>query len=74
MKRKFKQFWSTILPTSTKQTVTAHLDSLYIKKRQHMTLGIQVLTSDRHKNVVGLNQLMGSQLSPFDDWIPTLPF
>jgi len=67
MKRKFKQLWSTIPPTSTKQTFTSHLDSLHIKKRQHMTLGIQVLTSDRHKNVAGLNQLMGSQPSPFDN-------
>jgi len=29
-----------------------------------MMLKFQVLTWDRHKNVVGLNQLMGSQPSP----------
>jgi len=34
------------------------------KGPQHMTLEIQVLAWDRHKNVVGLNQLMGSQPSP----------
>jgi hypothetical protein len=34
-----------------------------------MTLEIQILTWDRHKDVVGLNQLMGSQPSPFDNWI-----
>jgi len=28
---------------------------------RHMTLEIQVLASDRHKNVAGLNRLMGSQ-------------
>jgi hypothetical protein len=34
-----------------------------------MTLEIQVLAWDRHKNVAGLNWLMGFQLSPFDNWI-----
>ena len=34
-----------------------------------MTLEIQVMTWDRHKNVVGLNWLMGSHLSPLDNWI-----
>jgi hypothetical protein len=33
-----------------------------------MTLEIQVLAWDRHKNVVELNQLMGSQPSPLDNW------
>jgi hypothetical protein len=32
-----------------------------------MTLAIQVLVWDRHKNVAGLDQLMGSQPSPFDN-------
>jgi hypothetical protein len=35
-----------------------------------MVLEIQVLARDRHKNVVVLNQLMGSQPSPLDNWIP----
>ena len=30
------------------------------RRPQHMTLEIQVLARDRHKNVVGLNLLMGS--------------
>jgi hypothetical protein len=34
-----------------------------------MALEIQALACDRHKNVVGLNQLMGSQPSPLDNWI-----
>jgi hypothetical protein len=34
-----------------------------------MTLEIQVLAWGRHKNVVGLNWLMGSQPSPLDNWI-----
>jgi len=34
-----------------------------------MTLEIQVFAWDRHKNGAGLNRLMGSQLSPLDNWI-----
>ena len=34
-----------------------------------MTLEIQVLACDRHKNVMGLNRLMGFHPSPFDNWI-----
>ena len=34
-----------------------------------MMLEIQVLSWDRHKNVVGSNQLMGSQPSPLDNRI-----
>jgi hypothetical protein len=29
---------------------------------------IQVMTWDRHKNVTGLNLLIGSKLSPIDNW------
>jgi len=32
LKRKFKQRWSTILPISTKRTITSHPKSLNIKK------------------------------------------
>jgi hypothetical protein len=32
-------------------------------------LDIQVLALDRQRNVAGLNRLMGSQLSPLDNWI-----
>ena len=38
MKRKFKQWWSTISPISTKQTTTSHLKPLNTKKI--MTYGI----------------------------------
>ena len=34
-----------------------------------MTLEIQVLAWDRHKNVEGLNWLMGSQSSPLDNCV-----
>ena len=64
IKRKFKPIWSTIPPISTKQTINSHLNSLNIKKTQRTTLKIQVLALDRHKDVAGFNQLMGSQLLP----------
>jgi hypothetical protein len=34
-----------------------------------MTLEIQVLAWDRHKNVTGLNWLMGIPTSLLDNWI-----
>ena len=34
-----------------------------------MTLEIQVLALDRHKNVAVLSRLMGSQPSSLDNWI-----
>ena len=34
-----------------------------------MMLEIYFLVWDRHKYVAGLNRLMGSQLSPLDNWI-----
>jgi hypothetical protein len=34
-----------------------------------MTLVIQILAWDRHKNVAGLNSLMRSHPSPLDNWI-----
>ena len=34
MERKFKQWWSIILLISTKRTITSHLNSLNIKKKQ----------------------------------------
>jgi hypothetical protein len=44
MKRKYKQWWSTIQPISTKLTITSHLNLLNTKKGpQHMMLEIQVL-------------------------------
>jgi hypothetical protein len=32
-------------------------------------LEIQVLACDRHKNVVGLNRLMGFNPTPLENWI-----
>jgi len=42
MKRKFKQWWSSIPPISTKQTITSHLNwNHWTQKRwRHMTLKI----------------------------------
>ena len=34
-----------------------------------MALEIQVLACDRNQKVAGLNQLMGGQLFPLDNWI-----
>ena len=36
---------------------------------RHMTLEIKILAKDRYKHLAGLNQLMGSQPSSFDNWI-----
>jgi hypothetical protein len=46
VKRKFKQWWSTIWRTITSQTHWAQI------RQQHMTFEIQVLAWDRHKHVV----------------------
>ena len=58
MKRKFKQQWTAIPPISTKRTITSHLKSLNIKR----SMEIHVLAWTRHKNVAGLNWLMGYQI------------
>ena len=57
MRRKFKQWWSTIpKPITTKRTITSHLRSLNTKRGPgHMMLEIQVLAWDRHEIVVELN-------------------
>ena len=34
IKRNFKQWWSTILPISTKHTITSHLK--WLNKKEHM--------------------------------------
>jgi hypothetical protein len=39
-----------------------HLNLLEARKKKTMTLEIQLLAWDRHKNVATLSQLMGSQL------------
>jgi hypothetical protein len=62
---------STIPPISTKLTITSHLNSFNIRKKelQHMTLEIQVFVCDRNKKMADLNQLIVSQLFPLDNWI-----
>ena len=59
MKWNYKQWWSTILSKSTKQTITSHPKSLNAKEIMTLSIEIQVLDWDRHKNVVGLKQIMG---------------
>jgi hypothetical protein len=39
MKRKFKQWWLTMPPTSTKRTITSHLKSLNTKKTMTYYIG-----------------------------------
>ena len=45
------------------KTITFHLKSLNIKRPSHVMLEIQILAWDRHKDMTGLNWLMGSQSS-----------
>jgi hypothetical protein len=42
-KRKFKQWWSTIAPISTKWTITSHFNSLNIK--EHHILSLKWMTT-----------------------------
>ena len=71
MKRKFKQWWSTILQIATKRTITSRLNSPNTAKRprhiRHMTLEIRVLIWVRHRNAARLNRLNGSQSSFLDN-------
>jgi len=64
MKRKFKQWWSSIPPISTKQTITPRpYWTLNTKRPRYMRLEMQVLVLDKHNNMAELNRLMGSQPS-----------
>ena len=55
MKRKFKQWWLTILQISTKRTIISHFKSLNTKRPPHiMTLDIQVLTWDSYRYEEGI--------------------
>ena len=45
------------------------MNSLSARKNMHMTLEIQFLAWDRHKNVAGLNRLIGFQPSSLDNFI-----
>jgi len=60
MKRKFKQWWSTITSTSTNRTITSYYD-----------VGNPDLFLDRYSNVVDVNRLINAQPSLIDNWIPT---
>jgi len=53
---------SKIPPISTKRTITSHLNSL----NQNMTLEIQILASDMHKQGVVVKPVNGI---PLDNWI-----
>jgi len=50
MKRKFKQWWPTILPISTNEQSPLTLTHWTQKRLRHMTLEIQVLAWDNNKN------------------------
>jgi hypothetical protein len=39
-----------------------------------MKMEIQILNWDRHKNMAGLNRLIGSQTSALDNWVKILVF
>ena len=60
MKRKLKQWWSSMPPISTNRTITSQLNSLNIQIPRHVTLEIQVLACDMDNNMAGLNLLMRS--------------
>jgi hypothetical protein len=53
--------WSTIPSISTNEQPPLILNNSTQKRPHDLKLEIQVLDWDRHKNVTGLNQLMGSQ-------------
>ena len=65
--------------TSTKRTTASHFNKTYNrltlqfteykKIPRYMTLETQGLSWDWHTNVAGLNSLMRSKFSPFDNWI-----
>jgi len=62
---------TVIVNNSPKLTSTSHLKPFNTKRPYYMTTEIQILASDRHKNVARLNQLMGSEPSLsrlFDLW------
>ena len=66
------RFWSTIQLISIKWKITSHLDLLNTKKTTTYDVRNperQGLAWDRHKNVAGLNWLMGSKHSTLDNWI-----
>ena len=70
IKREFKQSRSTILPISTKRTMTSNLKPLTTKRSRHVLRGKSMswLGLGTQINVAGFNRLMGSQHYPCDNW------
>ena len=46
----------------------------YHQNKQSPLILNELIWVQAYENMVGLNQLMGSQPCPFDNWISTLPF
>ena len=70
MKRKFKQWWSTIPPISTKPTIISPLHLLNTKKDHDIWRSkFRSWLGTGTQNVAGLNWIMESQFSPLNDWI-----
>jgi len=63
MKRTFKQFHQY----QQNEQSPLFFAGLTQKKKQHMTLEIQILAWDRYKHVTGLNRLMGPLLISNDN-------
>jgi hypothetical protein len=66
MKRKFKQWWSTIPPISTKQAFTSDLNTLNMKKR------LVTMIYDVRNPGPGLgiqNNRLQIFFSPHNDWL-----
>jgi hypothetical protein len=62
-----KSWWPTTPQTSTKQTITSHLKPLNTKKYHDISKPNSLFSiQDRHRNVVGLNQLI--EFQPFPIW------
>jgi len=68
MTGKFKHWWSSTPPISTKRTITSHLNwtqtdhDIWRKKSRPIAWG-------RYRHLAGLNLLIRSQHSPLDYWI-----
>ena len=63
--------WSIIRQISTKPTISSDLHQLKkkAKRPRHMVLEMQILDWNRHKNMAGLNRIMGTQPSHLDNLI-----
>ena len=75
MKRKFKQWWSSIPPISTKRTINSHLNWTHKIQKKHGVWRWISRSWFRTGTTSGeLNRLMESQPSPLDILIfPILP-